>query len=258
MATKKSKSNGTEPVTALAVTTAATRELTPGVWAMIEKIAPVMHKAHLFGVTSPEQAAAIMLKGYELGLSVTASFEFVQVIQGKPALSPRGAMALLLSNPLVKEIEIEKLHDGKGAFLGYSCKMVRNTGFSYTAKFTLEDAQRAGLVKPDSGWMKYPENMTLWRAVGFAADVVFPDITAGMTTLMKAPEMYGVALTEGGDIVDVMPQSVPSTDPLQELVTQYGAEAVMAANDGKIPVHGEIEIVRQKLEAVKAHPDTQY
>src|SRR3990167_3398040 len=80
------------------VPTAATRELTPAIWHMIEIMSPVMHKAHLFGVTSPEQAAAIMLKGYELGLSVTASFEFVQVIQGKPSLSPRGAMAILLSS----------------------------------------------------------------------------------------------------------------------------------------------------------------
>ena len=55
--------------------------------------------------------------------------------------------------------------------------------------------------------------MCLWRTVGFAADVVFPDVTAGMTTLMKAPEMYGVALTEGGDVIDATPASV-NVDPL--------------------------------------------
>lgn len=231
------------------VPTAATRELTPGIWAMIEKMAPVMHKAHLFGVTSPDQAAAIMLKGYELGLSMTAAFELVQVIQGKPALSPRGAMAILMNSTLVKEIHIGRLME-KGVFIGYECIMTRTNGFSFTGRFTLEDAKRAGLMKPDSGWMKYPENMCLWRAVGFAADVVFPDVTAGMTTMMKAPEMFGVALTEGGDIIDVVPQPV-STDALQELVTQYGAEAVMQANDGNIPTNGQIEEVRKKLEVAK-------
>jgi hypothetical protein len=47
-----------------------------------------MHQARLFGVNNAEQAMAIMLKGYELGLGLTASFEFVQVVQGRPALSP--------------------------------------------------------------------------------------------------------------------------------------------------------------------------
>jgi hypothetical protein len=254
MATKKSTKPNTEHLhlgpndkAEIVPITAATRELTPGVWAMIEKMAPVMHKAHLFGVTGPDQAAAIMLKGYELGLSITASFEFIQVIQGKPALSPRGAMALLLSNPSVKDIQIKKLADGKSVFFGYECTMTRLNGFTHTAKFTLEDAARAGLLKPDSGWAKYPENMTLWRAIGFAADVVFPDVTAGMTTLMKAPEMYGVALTQGGDVIDV-PSTTIAIDPLQELVNQYGAEAVMAANDGKIPSNGDIATVRAKLE----------
>ena len=238
-----------EEITAI-VPTAATRELTPGIWAMIERMAPVMYKAHLFGVQSPEQAAAVMLKGYELGLSITASFEFVQVIDGKPALSPRGAMALLLSNPSVGKIDIKRLTDSKG-FTGYECTMTRaNNGHTHTSKFSLEDAQRAGLMKPNSGWAKYPENMCLWRAIGFAADVVFPDVTAGMTTLMKAPEMYGVALTEGGDVVDVTPVTV-NTDPLQELVNEYGAEAVMSANDGKIPTNGEVAEVRAKLEAAK-------
>lgn len=234
-----------EPVTAI---TAATRELTPGIWRMISEMAPVMHKAHLFGVTSPEQAAAIMLKGYELGLSMTASFELVQVIQGKPALSPRGAMAILLNSSVITEIMIKRLTDPKGGFLGYECTMSRTTGFKYTSKFTLEDAARAGLIKPDSGWEKYPENMALWRAVGFAADVVAPDITAGMTSLMKAPEMYGVTLTEDGDVIDAHPVNVPSIDPLQALVNKFGAEAVMAANDGQIPNNGQIETVRVKLE----------
>lgn len=249
MATKKTEiTKHAEPT---AIVTAATRELTPGIWAMIEKMAPVMHQAHLFGVTSPAQAAAIILKGYELGLSITASFELIHVIDGKPGLSPRGAMALLHSNPIVKEIKITRLED-KGKFIGYECFMSRSdNGFSHTSRFTLEDATRAGLMKQNSGWMKYPENMCMYRAIGFAADVVAPDVTAGMTSLMKAPEMYGVALTEGGDIIDVPAQPV-STDALQELVAQYGAERVMEANNGAIPTNGQIAEVRAKLETAKA------
>lgn len=234
----------------LAIQTAATRELTPAIWRMIGEMAPVMYKAHLFGVTSESQAAAIMLKGFELGLSTTASFEFIQVIQGKPALSPRGAMALLLSNPLVKGITIERI-DNKGVFIGYECRMERVNGFMFVGRFTMEDAMRAGLVKPDSGWAKYPENMCLWRAVGFAADVVFPDVSAGMTTLMKAPEMYGVALTEGGDVIQVEAQPVTvNVDPLQALIDDFGAERIMA-ECGMPTTPEEIKAARVKLEATQ-------
>jgi hypothetical protein len=250
MASKKSTPTEIIPApqpAPLAIQTAATRELTPAIWRMIGELAPVMYRARLFGVTSPDQAAAIMLKGYELGLSTTASFEFVQVIQGKPALSPRGAMALLLSNPLVEGVTMTRLED-KGKFIGYECAMTRKGGFTFTGRFTLEDAQRAGLMKPDSGWAKYPENMCLWRAVGFAADVVFPDVTAGMTTLMKAPEMYGVALTEGGDVIDATPANVPSVDPLQALIDEFGAERIMKVCGGIPATPQAVEDARKLLE----------
>ena len=234
----------------LAIQTAATRTLTPAIWHMIGEMAPVMYKAHLFGVTSDAQAAAIMLKGFELGLSMTAAFEFIQVIQGKPALSPRGAMALLLSNPLVEKINITRI-DNKGVFIGYECTMTRVNGFQFVGRFTMEDAMRAGLVKPDSGWAKYPENMCLWRAVGFAADVVFPDVSAGMTTLMKAPEMYGVALTEGGDVIQVEPTPVTvNVDPLQALIDDFGAERIMA-ECGMPTTPEEIKAAREKLSATQ-------
>lgn len=241
------------PTTALAIQTAATRELTPGIERMIWEMAPRMHKAHLFGVVSPEQAYAIMIKGFDCGFSVTASFDFVQVIGGKPSVNPRGALALLLSNPLVDTIDIKRIADDKGKFIGYECFMRRkNNGLSFTGRFTLEDATRAGLVKADSGWAKYPENMCMWRAIGFAADVVFPDVTAGMTTLMKAPEMFGVALTEGGDVIEAQAITVPSTNPLNELLEQFSADAIMQANDGKIPVtDAEIASVRAKLEGTQ-------
>lgn len=71
------------------IVTTRNKELTPSVWDMLKEIAPVMHVSRLFGVSSPEQATAIMLKGYELGLGVTSSFEFIHVIEGKPSLSPR-------------------------------------------------------------------------------------------------------------------------------------------------------------------------
>jgi len=93
---------------------AVAQPLTPAIWQMIQSIGPAMHQARLFGVSNPEQAMAIMLKGFELGLSLTASFEFVQVIQGHVGLSPRGALALIQQSPLCSKLEIQDQTDKAG------------------------------------------------------------------------------------------------------------------------------------------------
>lgn len=239
------------------------RELTPHIWSMINEMAPVMHQSRLFGVASKEQAAAIMLKGYELGLSITASFEFIHVVEGKPNLKPMGALALLHNSPEIKHLEVRELTEANGTFSGYECHMERTNGFSYTSRFTMDDARRAGLIKPKSGWEAYPRNMTMWRAIGFCADVVAPDITAGMTAILKMPEAYGVALTENGEIIAIpspvteqpgAPVCVVTTtlpDPtisLESLLETWTAEQILVANAGRIPgTDAELAAVAAKL-----------
>lgn len=238
------------------------RELTPQIWTMINQMAPVMWKSRLFGVTGEEAAAAIMLKGYELGLSITASFELIQVVLGKPSLSPRGAMALLLNSPKIKVIKVTRLTDPAGKYVGHECFMARDNDFEYTVRWTMEDAKRAGLVKPDSGWASYPENMCQWRAIGFCADMVAPDVVAGMTAFMKMPEQFGLALTNKGDIIDMKVNQDPPTPvqanpettvaaptiTLDDLCTIFGAEAVLVANEGIIPMNDEqVATVAMKL-----------
>ncbi len=245
-------------------------DLTPAIWGMIKEMAPVMHMSRLFGVASQEQAAAIMLKGYELGLPITASFEFIQVIEGKPTLSPRGALALINSNGVLDEYKLIRLTDKAGAFLGYECFMKRGKT-SFTSRFTLEDAKRAQLTEgsPTSSgkrgygnWEKYPENMAMWRAIGFAADVVCPDITGGMTTFLKMPEQFpSVEVDDVGNFVKVVDTGFTKAEPvkqvieapkpqitLNDLVAQYGPEKIMEVNNGMIPgTDVEMQEVAEKL-----------
>jgi hypothetical protein len=236
--------------TTTAIVPLAHRELTPQIWQMISQMAPVMWKSRLFGVVSQEAAAAIMLKGYELGLGITASFEFINVIQGKPSLSPRGALALLHSHPDIDGVEIKRLTDALGGYIGHSCTIKRKNGFTYTAQFTLDDAKRAGLIKQDSGWTRYPEQMCMWRAVGFAADVAAPDITAGMTAVMKMPEEFGIAISDGGEIVEVKPEEPKPSITLDKLLERYDPADIMSANGGKIPAsQEEVQAVFETLNA---------
>lgn len=214
------------------------QEITPGIWQMVQQMAPVMYNSRLFGVASADAAAAILLKGMELGFSPAASFEFIHLIQGKPGLSPRGALAILHGSPLIEKITIREILDPTGAYVGHQCTIKRTNGFEYTASFTLQDAQRAGLIKAGGGWEMYPRNMAMWRAVGFAADVAAPDLISGASMLMKAPEQFGVSVTETGDVIEG--QVTPAAPTLLDrMVTDLGPEKILEANGGNLPTTDE-------------------
>lgn len=181
------------------------RQLTADDWQMIMAVAPAMAAANMFGTTEAG-AMAIMLKGHELGLGLAASFELIHVIQGKPSLSPRGALALLYNHPDFEGIEVKETNDDEGE--AFSCEVtIDRKGFgSSTATFTLKDAERAGLVKPSSGWVKYPANMLRWRAIGYAIDLAFPDTGGGM----KRADEYGADLHPNGEIIEGSWAEVPA------------------------------------------------
>jgi hypothetical protein len=228
------------------------KQLTPDIWSTIQAVAPVMKDSRLFGVTSDSQAAAIMAKGYELGLSLTASFEFVTVIESKPALIPRGALALIYQSGLLEQIKITD--DGNTC----TVYMKRKGGWEFSASFGMDDAKAAGLIKEKSGWEKYPKQMRQWRAIGFAADLAFPDVLGGL----KRADEYGADLTQDGNIVEGSwtpapvatvqgPQDTPAaaTVSLNDLLNLgYKADQIIAANNGKIPGSAEeLEAVERKL-----------
>lgn len=151
------------------------RDVNLSTWQMIQSIAPVVHSSRLCkGIASPEQAAVVMLMGAELGFTLTAAFSYIDMIEGKPALKPVGALALIHRS---KMFDV-KITNEPGACTVWMRR--RDTGFEYTERYTIEDAQRAGLVKSKGAWETYQANMLRARAIGFCARVVAPDVLAGL------------------------------------------------------------------------------
>lgn len=222
--------------------------VTQETWMTIQAIAPVAQASRLFGVTQ-EQAAIVMLTGHELGLSLSASFRYIHLIDGKPSLSPQGALALIHQSGQLAGLRIT---DGDGF-----CEvwMKRKNGFEYTTRYTMEQARKAGLVKPNSGWEKYEPNMLRWRAIGYCADVVFPDVTGGL----ESPEELGANVNQQGEPMPNPPQvhvytvdNAPAEPPLtlaSLMASGYTPEQIMTANDGKIPgTTAECQAVLAKLQ----------
>jgi len=257
-----------------AITVYSRPQLTPAVWDMIERVAPAIYQSRLFGVSSKEQAMVIMLKGFELGLSLTASFEFIHVIDGRPALSPRGALAIVLNSGLLEGMRIEEQKDACAVW------MKRKDGPEYKMSWTIEDAKRADLITQEgslkadgtrrgkSNWEKYPANMLKWRTIGYVIDVLFSDVCGGM----KRSDELGADITPEGDTIDGSWRIAPTPAPtdqqpdvpviespkpsinLDALLARHGAEAIIAANDGRIPgTQEEIEAVAAKLEATNGN-----
>lgn len=214
--------------------------LSLAVWTTIQAVAPAMHASRFFGISSPEQAMAIALKGHELGLGIGASFEFIIPVMGKPSLSPRGALAIVMNSGLLTGFKLTK-HENP---IGYTCWMKRANGFEHEETFTIEDARRAGLVKQDGAWQTYPFNLSKWRAIGFCIDVLFSDVCGGL----KRSDEFGAVVNDNGDVIEgqwnaapvVEAPPAPSTVALSDLTDRFGAEAVMTAS---------MEVIGQPLPA---------
>jgi hypothetical protein len=187
------------PSVAAKITTALAQRIpTPGAWSMILQVAPVMYACRFYGAANPEQAAAIMLVGNELGFGLAGSFQYIHIIEGKPSVSPAGALAVVLRSG---QLEAWKLEPGTHQF---HCWMKRKNGLEYEYTFTLDDAKRAGLIKSEaekyanSAWGKYEANMLKWRCIGYVLDVLFADLMGGM----KRSDEFGAAVDDGGRVID--------------------------------------------------------
>ena len=211
--------------------------VTGDTWATIKAIAPVAQASRMFGVTI-EQAAIVMLKGHELGLGLAGAFEFIHVIDGKPSLSPKGMMALIHNDGRI-EVKLTRLVDKSGKFEGYECWMKRkDTGFEHSARFTLQDAVKAGLMKDKSSWEKYPENMCQWRAIGFAGDVVCPDVGGGM---LRPEELGAEVDAEGTPVVTA------SWHVVEEKPQPQSAKIETPAANSQPVVPGTLETAKIKM-----------
>lgn len=146
-------------------------------------LAKVAAHVHLCGVANAEEALIRMMTGRALGIPAFAALRSVYVINGTPSLEAKLKVGLCLRHPLC---EVFEMVESTNEYAIYKAKR-RGQG-EKQLKFTVEDAQRAQLVKKDSNWEKWPAAMCRARASSQLADIVFPDATSGLPTHEEAWE----------------------------------------------------------------------
>lgn len=119
----------------------------------------------------PEAVFAAILYGRELGMGPMQALQSLNVIKGKPSLSPEAMRARVFAAG--HRIETSEYGDDRVVLAG-----TRADGATATVCWTLDDARRAGLGGGDN-WKRYPRAMLLARATSELCRLLFPDVISG-------------------------------------------------------------------------------
>ena len=135
----------------------------------------------------PEDVLVAVQWGKELGLAPLQALQNIACINGKPSVYGDAAMALAQNSPVCEGIE--EFFEGEGTTNPVAvCVAHRKNRTPVTAKFSVEDAKRAGLWGKQGPWQAYPKRMLQMRARGFALRDAYPDVLKGLITAEEAQD----------------------------------------------------------------------
>lgn len=201
----------------------ALQTIQPGEWQVMQQQAAALTKTGFLpaAIKTPEQALAIIMTGRELNIPPMAALSTINVIQGKPTVSPQLMLALINRSGQLEDMKIET---GAG---GATCVMKRRGRQSFTAHFGPDEAQAMQLAGKDN-YKKQPATMYQWRAVAMAARAVFPDVILGLYT----PEEMGadVGFTPDGEMV--VAETAVKPEPARAMARAAGASSAPVVSEG--------------------------
>jgi hypothetical protein len=135
----------------------------------------------------PQDVLVCVQWGYEIGLAPMQALQNIAVINGKPSVYGDAAMALVQASPVCEDIE--EFFEGEGTPNPVAVCVAKRKGRKpVVAKFSVEDAKRAGLWGKQGPWQAYPKRMMQMRARGFALRDAFPDVLKGLITAEEAQD----------------------------------------------------------------------
>jgi hypothetical protein len=135
----------------------------------------------------PQDILVCVQWGYEMGLAPMQALQNIAVINGKPSVYGDAAMALVQASSVCEDVE--EYFEGEGTPNPVAVCVAKRKGRKpVTAKFSVEDAKRAGLWGKQGPWSAYPKRMMQMRARGFALRDAFPDVLKGLITAEEAQD----------------------------------------------------------------------
>ena len=168
----------------------------PTNWDAMKEQAAMLVKSGFLpqSIKTPEQAIAITLTAKELGIGMMEGFRSINVIQGKPTISPQLMLALANRTKQLENIRIDSTDE--------FCRVTvtRKGREPHSEIFGVKEATALGLIGRDN-YKKQPAIMFKWRALAANLRVTFPDVELGFYT----PEEMGAEVKVGeGDAMEVV------------------------------------------------------
>lgn len=167
-----------------------------------------------YSIDTPAKAAAIALKGIEIGIPLMAAWSGMRIIEGEITVLGKLALRLIYQRAVpmgatCKRIAVPEAE--KRLRAGWLMARPGNEPTEYW--FSMEDAKAAKLLqiysRKQQKWIntpayeKYPERMLPWRALAYGAAYEFPDILQGCLLAEeldhKDPEFIDAQLVAAGE-----------------------------------------------------------
>lgn len=184
-----------------------------------EKLAMTSYFIDEDGVINKEvqvaRGFAKIMYGHELGLSPMFSMQHVNIIKGKMTLDAGGVAHLVASSSKYR-YKILSLDEN-----GCELQFFRGEELLGTSKWGKADAERAGLLKPNSNYAKFPKDMYFARAMTSGARRYTPDIFGGS---VYTPEELG---QEQETEVSYTVEPQQAITPSDKIYTSFNLEGVV-------------------------------
>jgi hypothetical protein len=152
----------------------------------------------------PQDIMVCVQWGYELGLAPMQALQNIAVINGKPSVYGDAMMALVQASPVCEGIDEHIENEGTPNPVAV-CIAKRKGRNPVIARFSVEDAKRAGLWGKQGPWQAYPKRMLQMRARGFALRDAFPDVLKGLITAEEAADFPEEAKPREKDVTPAKP-----------------------------------------------------
>lgn len=150
-------------------------------------------------------AVMLIVTCKQYNLPITALSEVMEV-NGKVGFWGRTKLGIVLKSGLCEYLIPSEQTEKK-------CTIVtKRKGWpkEVTVSYTIEQAEKAGLLARSDAWKKHPSDMLYWRAVSRVISQVYPDVIQGFATVEEAeeensmPQVSAVAMPE--QIEEVKPK----------------------------------------------------
>jgi len=228
------------------------QQAAPVSFAENERMASAFAKSGLFGVKTPEAALALILLSEAEGSHPARAVMEYDIINGKPARKAESLLARF------------QMSGGKVEWVDYTNTVVTGKfshpqGSDVTIKWTMEDAQRAGLTGKDN-WKKHPRPMLRSRVISEGVRTCYPAaslitftseeaVDADFVEVADAPEEPAVQQTTKSAHQQRKEGEDKAFDARIDACTQYGQLEALLEDPAFLSMRSNWqEVFRDKIE----------